>query len=161
MVFWQIPNVHLKTEGRFCPWKWSGKEQIVLGLFAEAGVQQLSFVWLLPASRTDDILEGRTGMWFGGAGASGTRFWNFYQCNTFTSQRSLFSHLLNVLCSFIIFFDQRPTYSKQYIYILLNKIKKWFLVISLEELLRCLCSLCMIEWEESMLQLILINNTKK
>lgn len=47
--------------------------------------------------------------------------------------KDLFSHLLSVLCSFIIFFDQRPTNSKQHIYILQNKIKKWFLVISLEE----------------------------
>lgn len=36
-------------------------EQIVLGPFAEAGFQQLPFVWLLPTTRTDDVLEGREG----------------------------------------------------------------------------------------------------
>lgn len=49
-----------KCKGIFSP-KWSGMEQIVLGPFAEAGFQQLPFVWLLPTARTDDVLEGREG----------------------------------------------------------------------------------------------------
>lgn len=64
-----------KLKAIFFP-KWSGKEQIVLGLFAEAGAQQLSFNWLLPTSRTDDILEGGRGTGFEKADASGVRFQN-------------------------------------------------------------------------------------
>lgn len=71
------------------------------------------------------------------------------------SQRSLLSHILNLLCLFVISFDQRPTNSKQYIYILQNRTKEWFPVQgrhSLRALLKYLDSPCMIEGEESMLQ---------